>query len=358
VKVNIYFASLHTLSELLCRSLTGIDIPYSVEWIGEFAFSGCSSLASVELSCVESIYSHAFENCSSLTSITIPCSVDYIGEFAFSGSGLTSITIEEGIESIGRYAFSGFNSLTSITIPDSVVSISGYAFGSLSKCLIYCSESSYAAEWARSSGLGDRVVHPDIASGTYKNLSWRIDSDRALIISGEGDMPDFDDEVPDGMYMIERTTAPWGKYYSEFDKVVIEPGITSIGDCAFFECRSFSDITIPESVTHIGYRAFGGCRLIQYLTIPGSVTSIGDYAFTGCSGLRSVTISEGVTSIGNGAFNKCKQLWSAYIPASVTEIGDDVFGRTYENEDLTVYCVKDSYAAGRIRKCGYKTICK
>ena len=110
-----------------CSSLTSIAIPNSVTSIGTSTFYNCSSLTSVNIpNSVTSIEGGAFSGCSSLTSVTIPNSVTYIGNSAFSGcSSLTSVTIPNSVTSIGNYAFYGCSSLTSVTIPNSVTSI-GY----------------------------------------------------------------------------------------------------------------------------------------------------------------------------------------------------------------------------------------
>lgn len=63
--------------------------------------------------------------------------------------------------------------------------------------------------------------------------------------------------------------------------------VTSIGDCAFYNCTSLTSITIPNSVTWIGDYAFSGCTSLTSITIPNSVTNIGECAFYNCTNLNS-----------------------------------------------------------------------
>jgi hypothetical protein len=101
------------------------------------------------------------------------------------------------------------------------------------------------------------------------------------------------------------------------------------------------DVTIPTNingllVTRIGDSAFINRISLTNLTIPGSVTSIGDGAFEFCLNLTSVTISNGVTDIGNDAFEFCSSLAGVMIPASVTNIGADVFSYCQSLTAITV----------------------
>ena len=209
------------------------------------------------------------------------------------------------------------------------------------------------------------------AEGDGSNLTWTLDSEGVLTISGNGDMNGYG-----------FLSAPW-HYSSEVKSAVIADGVTSIGNEAFYHCTSLTSVTIPDSVTSIGDRVFSYCTSLTSVTIPDSVTSIGDrvfsyctsltgiwvaegnshyssdasgvlfnkdkttlvqcpgafaaytipdsvtsigrYAFYGCTSLTSVTIPGSVTSIGVYAFDSCASLISVTIPDGVTSIGDSAF---------------------------------
>jgi hypothetical protein len=161
------------------------------------------------------------------------------------------------------------------------------------------------------------------------NLTWTLDADGTLNISGMGAMKD---------YGYDSNRNPVYKN-SNVKKVVIEDSVTSIGDYAFFNCSSLTSITIPDSVTSIGESAFYGCSSLTSITIPDGVTSIGNTAFSYCSSLTSITIPDSVTSIGDYAFRNCSSLTSITIPNSVTSIGNNTFRLC---KSLTIITIPDS----------------
>ena len=158
-------------------------------------------------------------------------------------------------------------------------------------------------------------------SAIHAEIEWTLSDDGTLTISGT-DMPDYEDVVINDVGL---TTAPWYSQTSKIKTIVIEDGVTSIGDHAFFNCQSLTSVTIPNSVTSIGGWACGSCHSLTSVTIPNSVTNIGPCAFIDCPGLTSVTIPNSVTDIGNNAFDGCIGLTSITIPNSVTGMGDNAF---------------------------------
>ncbi len=163
------------------------------------------------------------------------------------------------------------------------------------------------------------VAETGAKSGTTGDCTWTLDDNGVLTISGNGEMDNYDDTY-NGSWV---TTAPWGGY--SFNSVVIESGVTSIGEDAFQGCTGLKSVTIPVSVTSIGSSAFEDCTGLTSITIPDSVTNIGNRAFFDCTGLTSVTIGNSVTSIGKRAFSGCTGLTSVTIPDSVTNIGEYAF---------------------------------
>jgi len=217
-----------------CVSLSEIVIPSSVTSVGDWAFNGCKSLSEIVIpSSVTSIGKGAFSFCKSLSEIVIPSSVTSIGDRAFWRSrSLSEIVIPSSVTSIGDRAFDSCSSLKYISIPKSVIGLNGNPF----------------AEWnGKLECLSPNFVYED---------DILFNKDKSRIISFRN---------------------------QNIKSYVIPSSVTSIGDSAFWGCRSLSEIVIPSSVTSIGDGAFLGCRSLSEIVSPFSVTSIGRGAFCGCS---------------------------------------------------------------------------
>ena len=326
--------------------------------IGDYAFSGCKTLTSIDLpEGLKRIGNRAFEFCTGLTSMVIPDSVTDLGSVVFSNSGVTSVsigdivetksmnsplgggnnlsvTVREGVRTIGESVFSGCSFITSISLPESLTSIGRSAFYN-------CRGLSAVTIPAAVTEIGEHAFRE------CKNLTSM--------------------EIPAGITRIAPYTF---QLCTGLTSVSLPDGLTEIGDYAFGNCTGLTAFTIPTSVTTIGNRAFEFCTGLTSMVIPDSVTdlgsvvfsnsgvtsvsigdivetksmnsplgggnnlsvtvregvrTIGESVFSGCSFITSISLPESLTSIGRSAFYNCRGLSAVTIPAAVTEIGEHAF---------------------------------
>ena len=205
------------------------------------------------------------------------------------------------------------------------------------------------------------IIASAATSGTCgDNLTWKLDNG-TLTISGTGEMKNYSGNL--------NQSAPWHSNIKSIKSVVIEKGVTNIGDYAFSWCNSLTSITIPNSVISIGRDAFDNCSSLTSITIPNSITSIGYGAFEACSGLTSVTIPNSLTSISDSVFSRCDSLTSITIPNSITSIGsctfsscssltsisDSVFSRCDSLTSITIPSSVTSIGTGTFNFCSSLT---
>ena len=156
-----------------------------------------------------------------------------------------------------------------------------------------------------------------VASGNYgNNITWTLDNEGTLVFDGNGKM--YDARGAAG-YVISYSIS-----LERVKKVVISDGITNIGESAFRDFSSLTNVEIGSSVKSIEKSAFYQCGALTNIKISNSVTSIGEDAFRYCRSLTSIKIPNSVTNIGDEAFDCCS-LTSIEIPNSVTSIGEDAF---------------------------------
>ena len=178
-----------------------------------------------------------------------------------------------------------------------------------------------------------------------QNATWSYDAaTKTLTISGSGAMDDS--QLNNRGYEHCRTDA---------EKLVIESGITAIGNNAFSGFETLTSVSLPDSVTAIGEQAFSFCKALTSVVIPDGVTSIGLSAFGGCSSLKNIDIPKNVTTIGESAFADCRKLTSVDIPDSVTSIEDSLFAGCSSLTSVTI--PKDVTSIGKraFYQCGSLT---
>ena len=113
----------------------------------------------------------------------------------------------------------------------------------------------------------------------WDDLTWTVENG-VLTISGTGDMTDY---CYDHYYAEDAPQAPWQSLSDSVRKIVVEDGVTSIGQEAFYGFASVTEIVLADSITTIGARAFYNCGAISVYNVPTGLVSVDAYAFVGCS---------------------------------------------------------------------------
>lgn len=208
------------------------------------------------------------------------------------------------------------------------------AFGMLASCL----PTAFAEENPPQQNLtqSDQKAAAPTEGTCGEKVTWKL-AGGTFTISGAGDMKDY-----------ANNTAPWKDSRDAITRVVVESGVTTVGDNAFYGCKNLTQVSLPDGLTCIGDSAFDGASSLTEIKIPDSVNEIGEYTFgnckslsyidipngvpilhrsllANCSNLRSVTIPDSVVTIDDSAFIRCSALESISIPNSVVTIGNDAF---------------------------------
>ena len=265
-----------------------------------------------------------------ITKVVLGSQITSIGEFSFAGCNvLTIVEIPEDskLESISKSAFKMTNKLTSVTLPGGLVSISDT---NIANKEIHFRGTE--AQWEALGYTGKKDVYVLDANGEEAlynpnpydgkcgaNATWHYDTATGtLTISGTGAIADYGIAAP----------APWSKLRADIQTVVVEDGITAIGNSAFAACTKLQTITLADSVTSIGESAFNGSDVFTEISLE-KVTAVGKSAFSGCAGLKEVSLPN-VVSIGEQAFANCTELNSISLGSDDVEV-ESIGIRAFQN---------------------------
>lgn len=203
------------------------------------------------------------------------------------------------------------------------------------------------------------------ASGKFESgIEWTLDHDGFLNIKGAGDMPEPKAET-------DYEAIPWYRWQSDIRKVVVEEGITSVANWAFFKIDKITEISLPEGLKKIGAASFAlngiqtlklpetmetinmlaffGCADLEQVTLPGHLKTIGVDAFIGCSSLKELTIPSGVTQIWAGAFQDCDSLEEVAFLGACPQFltSEEETGSAFAGDTLTLYYPKEQESSWR-----------
>ena len=293
---------------------TTLNLPSNITSIGQAAFYDCKNLCG-ELNVPENVSSigiEAFMNCENLSNtITFNGNIDKINHRAFANcKKIDSVYFKGNAPTMGTDVFSGCNNNLTIYC-DSL-----YSYSFLNNDMYDVSSNT----WYGYPLVIQKQIGQIIQSGICgENSTWSLYSSGELEILGTGDMFDYSyDELP-----------PWYEFKDNIFELVLNEGITSIGDWAFYGCDKLTgELVIPFSITTIGINAFYNCTgLSGHLNLPESIIEIREGAFSSCSGFDGdLIIPGGMTIISDGVFYGCDGFnGTLVLPTGLTMICNNSF---------------------------------
>lgn len=292
----------------------------NLEVLGECMFYNCAQLMSIAFGAqLADIPAYAFYGCWNLGEADLPSTVKSIGEGAFGDCiSMKTLIFQDTVETVGNGAFFNCNSLSAFYLNgNKPASIGEYAFYGLGSDLqVYTTETDLSFIHTVDGGSTPLPEQqPMNYSGTYEGGEWKVEVvSHTLHITGSGAMPDY-----------AENTAPWLAYKSLFDCVIIEEGITHVGNYAFADVGWLTSITLPNSVRSIGQYTFAGCTVMENITLPDNLTTIGVGAFSYCYSLRNIYIPSSVSKLPAYCFLNCMQLESVSGAQNVNTIDYGAF---------------------------------
>ena len=156
-----------------------------------------------------------------------------------------------------------------------------------------------------------------ISSGKCgENLTWSLDDNGVLTISGTGSMWDLTLGAGDG---VTTHDCPWENDKDKITKVVFTENVTSVGNWAFYYCENLESVILSDNID-----------------------TLGDGCFMQCTALKNVKLTENIESIGYGAFSYCTSLSEVVIPASLTSLEGDIWWGCTSLKSVTIEALIDA----------------
>lgn len=340
-----------------CDKLQKINLPKSLEKIGESAFQGCESLTEITIpENVTDISYSAFRNCFKLKKITISenSKLASIQANAFSSCiNLQQITFPASLKSIGDEAFSACWGISEVIIPSTIEQIGANAFLEDYSLIIYCEEKEKPVGWADSWNFRYLNETNDKLTVVWDYRNNNVAEDGRLYVTIDGinySLKDGEVFVSRQNVNIERANLPCYVEYNNENYPV-----TCIVDEAFLYCQQLTSATIPSSIQKIGSAVYKYCDNLTEINYQGSIDDWVAIDFEQSvffySGSLLIANEQPVyelsfttaTKISSHAFGYYQRLLKVEIPSTVVEIGEFAFE---DCSSTTIYCEPSSRPQG------------
>lgn len=306
---------------IMCKKITSVTIPDSVEIINETAFEDCVRLESVRLpSGLSELSDSVFNHCKCLEKIKLPEKLKKISARAFAYSGIKEITIPKSVKRFGDNIF--YNStLEKITLPEGLKTIPN---GFLSNTRIKEIEipDSVRTIAYRAFEECKQLKGIKLPSGLKS-----IESD-AFFETGLEEIT-----IPDKI-----ETISWSTFSNCYDlkSVKIGSGVKLIDYYAFNECTSLEEISIPDNVETIMPLAFYDCPKLQNIKLGNGLKEIGYDAFLGTAAAEKNEYENGIQYIDNAVYSADKGITKAELKEGTRIVVDRAFNSSSELTELTL----------------------
>lgn len=122
--------------------------------------------------------------------------------------------------------------------------------------------------------------------------------------------------------------------------------VTSISECAFYDCQSLERVVLPRSIVEIGEYAFSDCDNLSSVILPEGLLRLGDCAFDHCEGLTGIALPDSLVSVGDNPFRGCANLFDIFVSPEHDYLAT-IDGVLFSKPDRRLVCYPMGYSAGR-----------
>lgn len=305
----------------------------SITALGNYAFSGCTSLKDIDLSNWNAFGDYSFKDCSSLTSLTLPPRIESLGRGVFSGCEKLRLKLP------ADYSFASDTSDDRLWVDGNDIFYtirvknidSGKEVLAEGATMQFCPSGVGTLDLTQpvidvnAPGLMSTKVPMTKINGALRNvaglekLSIRADLiDAPEILSHSSSLREL--IVTEGVRSRFEETQP-GQWELRTENVPVE----YLSSMAFADCGKLEKVTLPEGYVRLGNSVFSECRSLTDISLPSTVRRINDGTFANCTSLRNVHLPEQLEMIGSNTFRNCGALGKIDIPPTVSSIGESAF---------------------------------